>query len=63
MRRGILILGLIGVCGCASQNGDMRSQAQGERRFLQGLSDCFLGKYSPPVYSPADSVTTPVWER
>jgi hypothetical protein len=59
MRIAMLILCLTVLCGCADQNSDVRSQAQSQANFMQGLSDGWLGKNSPPTYSPGGSFYAP----
>jgi hypothetical protein len=60
MRSALLIACWIAVCGCADHRGaDLRTQAESQASFMQGLSDDHLGKNSPPTYSPGGSFYAP----
>jgi hypothetical protein len=39
MRRIIVALGLIALCGCIDHSADLRTQAEQERQFMRGLYD------------------------
>ena len=41
------------------RGADLRSQAESQASFVQGLSDGYFGKDSPPTYSQAGSFYAP----
>jgi hypothetical protein len=59
MRTTLLMACLIVVCGCADREAGLRSQAESQASFIQGLSDGYSGKDSPPPTRRLDRSTLP----
>ena len=59
MRVAVLIACLIALCGCADKGADLRTQAESQAGFMQGLSDDHFGKNSAPPTHRLDRFTHP----